>query len=81
MCDVTAETPVRTLKFSTLRKLSDLLDPQGTWRTVMMDINKPTGEPRYTQLHVRYSHSHHRLTCVEPDVSKYTFEVCLKVHE
>ncbi|KAI7811716.1 interleukin-1 receptor-associated kinase 4 [Triplophysa rosa] len=53
MCDVTAETPVRTLRFSTLRKLSDLLDPQGTWRTVMMDINKPTGEARYTQLHLR----------------------------
>lgn len=53
MCDVTAGTLVRRLRFSTLRKLSDLLDPQGTWRTVMMDINKPTGEPRYTQLHIR----------------------------
>ncbi|XP_051978505.1 interleukin-1 receptor-associated kinase 4 [Xyrauchen texanus] len=53
MSDVTLDTPVRKLRFSTLRKLSDLLDPQNSWRTVMMDINKPTGEPRYTQLHIR----------------------------
>ncbi|XP_055047609.2 interleukin-1 receptor-associated kinase 4 [Misgurnus anguillicaudatus] len=53
MCDVTADTLVRSLRFTTLRRLSDLLDPQDTWRTVMMDIKKPTGEPRYTQLHIR----------------------------
>ncbi|XP_048015067.1 interleukin-1 receptor-associated kinase 4 [Megalobrama amblycephala] len=53
MCDVTRDTPVRKLRFSTLRALSDLLDPQDTWRSVMMDISKPSGEPRYTQLHIR----------------------------
>ncbi|ROI37166.1 Interleukin-1 receptor-associated kinase 4 [Anabarilius grahami] len=52
MCDVTRDTPVRKLRFSTLRALSDLLDPQDTWRSVMMDISKPSGEPRYTQLHI-----------------------------
>ncbi|XP_073687446.1 interleukin-1 receptor-associated kinase 4-like [Garra rufa] len=53
MCDVTRDTPVRKLRFSALRALSDLLDPQDTWRSVMMDINKPSGEPRYSQQHIR----------------------------
>ncbi|KAG1938326.1 interleukin-1 receptor-associated kinase 4 isoform X2 [Pimephales promelas] len=53
MCDVTRATLVRKLRFSTLRALSDLLDPQETWRNVMMDISGTTGEPRYSQLHIR----------------------------
>uniref|UniRef100_A0A8B9RAW2 Interleukin-1 receptor-associated kinase 4 n=1 Tax=Astyanax mexicanus TaxID=7994 RepID=A0A8B9RAW2_ASTMX len=50
---VTADTFIRKLSRSTLRTLSDFLDPQDAWRTVLMDIQKPTGEPRYTQLHLR----------------------------
>ncbi|KAI2648666.1 Interleukin-1 receptor-associated kinase 4 [Labeo rohita] len=53
MCDVTRDTPVRKLRYSALRALSDLLDPQDTWRSVMMDISKPSGEPRYSQQHIR----------------------------
>ncbi|CAM4733686.1 unnamed protein product [Leuciscus chuanchicus] len=53
MCDVTRDTPVRKLRFSTLRALSDQLDPQENWRSVMMDISGTSGEPRYSQLHIR----------------------------
>ncbi|KAF4094722.1 hypothetical protein G5714_023800 [Onychostoma macrolepis] len=53
MCEVTRDTPVRKLRFSALRALSDLLDPQETWRSVAMDISKPSGEPRYSQQHIR----------------------------
>ncbi|KAL0155577.1 hypothetical protein M9458_049840, partial [Cirrhinus mrigala] len=52
MCDVTRDTPVRKLRYTVLRALSDLLDPQDTWRSVMMDISKPSGEPRYSQQHI-----------------------------
>ncbi|XP_026856873.2 interleukin-1 receptor-associated kinase 4 isoform X3 [Electrophorus electricus] len=50
---VTSETLIRKLKHSVLKNLSDFLDPHDEWKTVLMDIQKPTGEPRYTQLHVR----------------------------
>ncbi|XP_072528269.1 interleukin-1 receptor-associated kinase 4 [Salminus brasiliensis] len=50
---VTADTFIRKLSRSTLRTLSDFLDPQDAWKTVLVDIQKPTGEPRYTQLHLR----------------------------
>ncbi|XP_066523376.1 interleukin-1 receptor-associated kinase 4 [Hoplias malabaricus] len=50
---VTADTFLRKLSHSTLRKLSDFLDPQDAWKTVLVDIQKPLGGPRYTQLHLR----------------------------
>ncbi|KAK3558845.1 hypothetical protein QTP86_028717 [Hemibagrus guttatus] len=50
---VTSETLVRKLSHSTLRKLSDFLDPQDAWKSVLADIQKDSGEPRYTQLHLR----------------------------
>ncbi|XP_026774973.3 interleukin-1 receptor-associated kinase 4 [Pangasianodon hypophthalmus] len=50
---VTSETLVRKLSHSTLHKLSDFLDPQDAWKTVLVNIQKDTGEPRYTQLHLR----------------------------
>ncbi|XP_035258230.1 interleukin-1 receptor-associated kinase 4 isoform X1 [Anguilla anguilla] len=50
---ITSATFVRSLKHSTLRQLSDFLDPQDSWKKVLGDIHKPTGEPRYTQLHLR----------------------------
>uniref|UniRef100_A0A8C1V7L7 Interleukin-1 receptor-associated kinase 4 n=1 Tax=Cyprinus carpio TaxID=7962 RepID=A0A8C1V7L7_CYPCA len=53
MCDVTRDTPVRKLRFSTLRALSDLLDPQHTWRSVATDISGASGEARYSQQHIR----------------------------
>ncbi|XP_016371213.1 interleukin-1 receptor-associated kinase 4 isoform X2 [Sinocyclocheilus rhinocerous] len=53
MCDVTRDTPVRKLRFSALRALSDLLDPQHAWRSVATDISGASGEPRYSQQHIR----------------------------
>ncbi|XP_026057801.1 interleukin-1 receptor-associated kinase 4-like isoform X2 [Carassius auratus] len=53
MCDVTRDTPVRKLRFSALRALSDLLDPQQTWRSVATEIRGASGEPRYSQQHIR----------------------------
>ncbi|KAF7701973.1 interleukin-1 receptor-associated kinase 4 [Silurus meridionalis] len=50
---VTTETLVRRLNHSTLRKLSDFLDPKDAWKSVLVDIKKDNGEPRYTQLHLR----------------------------
>ncbi|XP_053497453.1 interleukin-1 receptor-associated kinase 4 [Ictalurus furcatus] len=50
---ITSETLVRKLSHSTLRKLSDFLDPQDAWKSILVDIQKDTGEPRYTQLHLR----------------------------
>ncbi|XP_062849011.1 interleukin-1 receptor-associated kinase 4 [Trichomycterus rosablanca] len=50
---INSDTLVRKLNHSTLRTLSDFLDPQDGWKTVLVDIKKETGEPRYTQLHLR----------------------------
>ncbi|CAL8261022.1 unnamed protein product [Merluccius merluccius] len=51
--DVTPTTYIRRLDLSTLRRLADFLDPDDRWRDVVVSIRKPSGEPRYTQLHVR----------------------------
>ncbi|KAK2834777.1 hypothetical protein Q7C36_015478 [Tachysurus vachellii] len=50
---VTKDTLVRKLSHATLRKISDFLDPQDAWKSVLVDIQKDNGEPRYTQLHLR----------------------------
>ncbi|XP_069484119.1 interleukin-1 receptor-associated kinase 4 [Ambystoma mexicanum] len=50
---ITPTTYVRCLNFALLRELADFLDPQEGWRQIAMDIKKPSGEPRYTQLHLR----------------------------
>ncbi|KAG7454733.1 hypothetical protein MATL_G00262960 [Megalops atlanticus] len=50
---ITSETFVRHLNHGTMRKLSDFLDPQDSWKQLLADIHKPTGEPRYSQLHLR----------------------------
>ncbi|XP_030629751.1 interleukin-1 receptor-associated kinase 4 [Chanos chanos] len=50
---ITSSTFVRHLSRSTLRKLADFLDPGDTWKRVLEEIHKPSGEPRYTQLHLR----------------------------
>ncbi|KAJ8245691.1 hypothetical protein GJAV_G00273450 [Gymnothorax javanicus] len=50
---ITSATFVRTLKPSTLRQLSDFLDPEDRWKVLLAGIHRPTGEPRYTQLHQR----------------------------
>ncbi|XP_059190355.1 interleukin-1 receptor-associated kinase 4 [Centropristis striata] len=50
---VTSATYIRNLRYSSLRKLSDFLDPQDRWRELIGSIRKPSGEWRYSQHHVR----------------------------
>ncbi|XP_066579600.1 interleukin-1 receptor-associated kinase 4 [Amia ocellicauda] len=50
---ITPSTSVRSLNLGLVRQLSDFLDPQDGWKKVAVDIQKPTGQPRYTQLHLR----------------------------
>ncbi|KAL7401750.1 hypothetical protein ABVT39_004305 [Epinephelus coioides] len=50
---VTSATYIRRLSYSSLRKLSDFLDPQDRWKDVIVSIRKPNGELRYSQHHVR----------------------------
>lgn len=49
----TSATYIRNIGFGLRRKLADFLDPQDRWKEVLVDIQKPSGEPRYSQLHVR----------------------------
>uniref|UniRef100_A0A667X1Q1 Interleukin-1 receptor-associated kinase 4 n=1 Tax=Myripristis murdjan TaxID=586833 RepID=A0A667X1Q1_9TELE len=50
---VTSATYIRNLNCSTRRKLADFLDPQDRWKDVIVSIYKASGEPRYSQHHVR----------------------------
>ncbi|XP_037307581.2 interleukin-1 receptor-associated kinase 4 isoform X2 [Pungitius pungitius] len=50
---VTSASYIRNLSYSLRRSLSDFLDPQDRWIEVLTSIRKPSGEPRYSQLHVR----------------------------
>ncbi|XP_026168157.1 interleukin-1 receptor-associated kinase 4 [Mastacembelus armatus] len=50
---VTSATYIRNLSYSLRRKLSDFLDPQDSWKDVIVSIRKPNGEFRYSQHHVR----------------------------
>ncbi|KAM4677422.1 interleukin-1 receptor-associated kinase 4 isoform 2-T4 [Discoglossus pictus] len=50
---VTSSTYVRNLGLGTVRQLADFLDYQEAWKKIAMDIKKPSGEPRYTQFHIR----------------------------
>ncbi|KAG9342273.1 hypothetical protein JZ751_016775 [Albula glossodonta] len=51
--EITSVTFIRSLNHGRLRQLSDILDPQESWKKVLADIRKPSGELRYTQLHLR----------------------------
>ncbi|CAH2278004.1 interleukin-1 receptor-associated kinase 4 [Pelobates cultripes] len=50
---VTTSTYVRNLSLGLIRQLADFMDPQDGWKTIATDIWKPSGEPRYTQFHIR----------------------------
>ncbi|XP_068595904.1 interleukin-1 receptor-associated kinase 4 [Brachionichthys hirsutus] len=50
---ITSDTYIRKLSYSLLRKLSDFLDPHGSWKDVVVSIRKPNGDFRYSQHHVR----------------------------
>ncbi|KAG8439749.1 hypothetical protein GDO86_005791 [Hymenochirus boettgeri] len=50
---VTPSTYIRNLSHGMHRQLADFLDPQDGWKKIAVDIMKPSGEPRYTQFHIR----------------------------
>uniref|UniRef100_A0A3Q2TVK6 Interleukin-1 receptor-associated kinase 4 n=1 Tax=Fundulus heteroclitus TaxID=8078 RepID=A0A3Q2TVK6_FUNHE len=50
---LTSATYVRNIGYGLRRQLSDFLDPQDRWKEVIASIRKPSGELRYSQLHVR----------------------------
>uniref|UniRef100_UPI00398E628B interleukin-1 receptor-associated kinase 4-like n=1 Tax=Pristiophorus japonicus TaxID=55135 RepID=UPI00398E628B len=50
---VTPKSYIRSLNHGLIRELSDMLDPQDGWKKLAINIKKPTGEPRYSQLHIR----------------------------
>uniref|UniRef100_A0A6Q2ZPE2 Interleukin-1 receptor-associated kinase 4 n=1 Tax=Esox lucius TaxID=8010 RepID=A0A6Q2ZPE2_ESOLU len=53
MNPITSTTFIRNLPYGVRRNLSDFLDPQESWKEVLVSIHKPTGEPRYSQQHLR----------------------------
>lgn len=46
-------TPLRRLPYGLLQRLAAYIDPQDGWRRLAADIAGPSGESRYTQLHIR----------------------------
>uniref|UniRef100_A0A3B3UZS4 Interleukin-1 receptor-associated kinase 4 n=1 Tax=Poecilia latipinna TaxID=48699 RepID=A0A3B3UZS4_9TELE len=50
---LTSASYIRNISYGLRRQLSDFLDPQDRWKDVIVSIRKPSGEPRYSQLHVR----------------------------
>ncbi|XP_014831761.1 PREDICTED: interleukin-1 receptor-associated kinase 4 [Poecilia mexicana] len=50
---LTSATYIRNISYGLRRQLSDFLDPQDRWKDVIVSIRKPSGELRYSQLHVR----------------------------
>ncbi|XP_056429941.1 interleukin-1 receptor-associated kinase 4 [Hyla sarda] len=50
---ISPSTYVRNLSPALLRQLADFLDPQEGWKRLALDIRKASGEPRYTQFHIR----------------------------
>uniref|UniRef100_A0A3Q1HH96 Uncharacterized protein n=1 Tax=Acanthochromis polyacanthus TaxID=80966 RepID=A0A3Q1HH96_9TELE len=48
---VTSATYIRNISYRVRRQLSDFLDPQDNWKDVAVSIQKPSGEPRYSQHH------------------------------
>ncbi|KAJ7997859.1 hypothetical protein DPEC_G00216530 [Dallia pectoralis] len=53
MNPITSATFIRNLHYGVRRKVSDFLDPQEMWKEVLVSIETPTGEPRYSQQHLR----------------------------
>ncbi|XP_075713158.1 interleukin-1 receptor-associated kinase 4 [Rhinoderma darwinii] len=50
---ISPSTYVRNLSPGLFRQLADFLDPQEGWKRLAVDIRKASGEPRYTQFHIR----------------------------
>uniref|UniRef100_A0A8C7QEC4 Uncharacterized protein n=1 Tax=Oncorhynchus mykiss TaxID=8022 RepID=A0A8C7QEC4_ONCMY len=43
-------TFIPNLHYGVQRKFSDFLDPQESWKDVLVSIHKPTGQPKYSQV-------------------------------
>ncbi|XP_056907687.1 interleukin-1 receptor-associated kinase 4 isoform X2 [Takifugu flavidus] len=50
---VTSATYIRNLSYSIRRQLSGILDPQESWKEIIISIRKPNGDFRYSQHQVR----------------------------
>ncbi|XP_059703041.1 interleukin-1 receptor-associated kinase 4 isoform X2 [Haemorhous mexicanus] len=50
---VTDSTYVRCLSYGLVRRLAELIDPQDGWKKLAVDITNPSGESRYSQVHIR----------------------------
>ncbi|XP_059508436.1 interleukin-1 receptor-associated kinase 4 isoform X2 [Stegostoma tigrinum] len=50
---LTPKSYIRHLNHGLIQELSDMLDPQDGWKKLAVSIKKPTGELRYSQLHIR----------------------------
>lgn len=50
---VTDSTYVRRLSYGLVRRLAEFIDPQEGWRKLAVDITNPSGESRYSQVHIR----------------------------
>lgn len=50
---VTDSTFVRRLSYGLVRRLAEFIDPQEGWKKLAVDITNPSGESRYSQVHIR----------------------------
>ncbi|KAM9375375.1 interleukin-1 receptor-associated kinase 4 isoform 2-T2 [Pholidichthys leucotaenia] len=50
---VTSATYVRNIGHRSRCRLSDFLDPQDRWKDVLVSVQKPNGQPRFSQLDMR----------------------------
>ncbi|KAM9390120.1 interleukin-1 receptor-associated kinase 4 [Phaethornis superciliosus] len=50
---VTTSTYVRCISYGLMKRLADFIDPQEGWKKLAVDITNPSGESRYSQMHIR----------------------------
>ncbi|XP_042325400.1 interleukin-1 receptor-associated kinase 4 [Sceloporus undulatus] len=50
---ITPSTYVRSLGYGMMMQLADFIDPQEGWKKLAVDIKDPSGENRYSQMHIR----------------------------
>uniref|UniRef100_A0A8C8RKA6 Interleukin-1 receptor-associated kinase 4 n=1 Tax=Pelusios castaneus TaxID=367368 RepID=A0A8C8RKA6_9SAUR len=50
---ITSSTYVRCIGYKLMMQLADFIDPQEGWKKLAADIKDPSGEFRYSQVHIR----------------------------
>uniref|UniRef100_A0A8C5DY86 Interleukin-1 receptor-associated kinase 4 n=1 Tax=Gouania willdenowi TaxID=441366 RepID=A0A8C5DY86_GOUWI len=50
---LSSHTYIRQLNFRLRSRLSDFLDSQDRWKAVIGSLRKPSGDPMYSQMHIR----------------------------